>query len=136
MGHPVARNSHEATRKKESPRDRRRKRFCIFVGSALGKTGRHEVISATEPLRGIIMARVMMPDLILLDLTMPYMDGSQVAETLLEDAVTNSIPIVFVTGLITKTETERRHMVVAGRTFVAKPVTGDELLQAVGRVLV
>jgi len=111
------------------------KSFCSLVDSALGKTGRYEVISATEPLRGILMARAMTPDLILLDLNMPYVDGSQVAETLLDDAKTNSIPIVFVTGLITKTETERQHMVVGGRTFVAKPVTGDELLQAVSRIL-
>jgi CheY-like chemotaxis protein len=109
--------------------------FCTFVGSALGKTGRYRVVSATEPLWGIAMARTLRPDLILLDLNMPRMDGSHVAERLLEDAKTKSIPIVFVTGLVTNEETKHRQMVVAGRTFVAKPVTRDELLQAVRRIL-
>jgi CheY-like chemotaxis protein len=75
------------------------------------------------------------PDLILLDVTMPHMDGPQVAERLLEGAKTKSIPIVFVTGLVTNKETKHREMMVAGRTFIAKPVTGPELLQAVGRIL-
>ncbi len=110
-------------------------RFCTFVGSALGKTGRYKVTSATEPVWGITVARTLRPDLILLDVTMPHMDGPQVAERLLEGAKTKSIPIVFVTGLVTNKETKHREMMVAGRTFIAKPVTGDELLQAVGRIL-
>ena len=110
-------------------------RFCTFVGSALGKTGRYTVTSATEPLWGITVARTLRPDLILLDVTMPHMDGPQVAERLLEGAKTKAIPIVFITGLVTNKETKHREMMVAGRTFIAKPVTGDELLQAVGRIL-
>ena len=109
--------------------------FCTFVGCALGKTGRYKVTSATEPLWGMTVARTLRPDLILLDVNMPHMAGSQVAERLLEGAKTKSIPIVFVTGLVTNKETKHREMTVAGRTFIAKPVTGDELLQAVGRIL-
>lgn len=109
--------------------------FCTFVGCALGKTGRYTVTFATKPLWGITVARTLRPDLILLDVTMPHMDGPQVAERLLEGAKTKSIPIVFVTGLVTNKETKHREMTVAGRTFIAKPVTGDELRQAVGRIL-
>ena len=111
------------------------KSFCTFVGSVFEKTGRYTVISATKPLRGITMARTLRPDLILFDINMPQIDGSQVAERLLEDVKTKAIPIVFVTGLVTNKETQHRQMVVAGRTFIAKPVTGDTLLQAVGRIL-
>jgi putative two-component system response regulator len=81
------------------------------------------------------MAGALRPDLILLDIKMPQMDGPQVAELLLEDAKTKSIPIVFITGLVTNEETKHREMQVAGRTFIAKPVTRDELVQAVGRIL-
>jgi CheY-like chemotaxis protein len=63
------------------------------------------------------------------------MDGPQVAERLLEDPQTKSIPIAFVTGLVTNAETKHQQMEVAGRTFIAKPVTRDELLQAVDRLL-
>ena len=109
--------------------------FCTFVGAALGERDRYRVVSATEPLRGITMARTLRPDLILIDLDRPRMDGSQVAEKLLGDTKTESIPIVFVTWLVTKEETNHRQLIVAGRIFVAKPVTMDELAQAVGRIL-
>jgi CheY-like chemotaxis protein len=110
--------------------------FCIFAGWALEKTGRYEVTTVTQPLQGIDIARSIRPDLILLDIKMPYMDGSQLAEMLLEDVETKSIPIVFITGLVTNEETEHRQMEVAGRTFIAKPVTNDELVGAVGRILI
>ena len=109
--------------------------FCTFVGLALEKTGRYKVASATGPLQGVAMAGALRPDLILLDIKMPQMDGPQLAELLLEDAKTKSIPIVFITGLVTNEETKHREMQVAGRTFIAKPVTRDELVQAVGRIL-
>ncbi len=109
--------------------------FCAFVDCALRKTGRYTVTSATKPLQGVTMARTLRPDLILLDVTMPQMAGAQVAERLLENAKTKSIPIVFVTGLVTNEETKHQEMTVAGRTLIAKPVTAPELLQALGRIL-
>ena len=105
--------------------------FCTFVGLVLGKTGRYKVISATKPMRGILMARTSKPDLILLDVNMLHMDGARVAERLLEDARTKAIPILFVTGLVTNKETKHGQMIVAGRTFITKQATGDELLHAV-----
>ena len=109
--------------------------FCTFVSWALEKTGRYKVTSTTKPLEGITLAKALKPDLILLDIKMPQMDGSKVAERLLEDAQTKSIPIAFITALVTNTETKHQQMEVAGRTFIAKPITRDELLQAVGRLL-
>ena len=109
--------------------------FCSFVSLALEGTGQYEVASATKPLQGISLAKILRPDLILLDIRMPQMDGSQVAEKLLEDPNTGSIPIVFLTALVTNMETAHREMEVAGRTFIAKPVTRNELLQAIGRIL-
>ena len=109
--------------------------FCAFVSLALEKTRRYKVVSTTRPLQGITLARDLRPDLILLDIKMAQMDGSQVAERLLEDPQTKSIPIAFVTGLVTNAETKHQQMEVAGRTFIAKPVTRDELLQAVDRLL-
>ena len=109
--------------------------FCSFVSLALERTGQYKVTSATKPLQGISLAKMLRPDLILLDIKMPQMDGSQVAEKLLEDPKTGSIPIVFLTGLVTNMETKHQPMEVAGRTFIAKPVTKNELLQALGRLL-
>ncbi len=112
-----------------------RKAFAALSVWALERTGQYKVTSATKPLQGISLAKMLRPDLILLDIKMPQMDGSQVAEKLLEDPKTGSIPIVFLTGLVTNMETKHQAMEVAGRTFIAKPVTKNELLQALGRLL-
>ena len=54
------------------------------------------------------MARALRPDLILVDIKMPQTDGSQAAETFLEDAETKSISIVFITGPTRRKGTGRR----------------------------
>jgi len=110
--------------------------FCTFVRSALTKSGRYEVAFTTKPLWGITMARTMRPDLILLAINMPGMHGPGVAERLLEDRRTRSIPIAFVTGLVTRKEAkDQRQIMVAGRTLIAKPINAYELVQVVGDIL-
>lgn len=59
----------------------------------------YETISATGGLEAIRLARESMPDLILLDIMMPGVDGFEVAKQLRHDAVTKSIPIIFLTAL-------------------------------------
>src|SRR3990172_7044606 len=57
-----------------------------------------EVFEAADGLEGIEQAREVGPDVILLDVMMPGLDGWQVAEQLLDDPATNGIPLVFLTA--------------------------------------
>ena len=57
-----------------------------------------EVLEAGDGPTGLEMARKEHPDVILLDVMMPGLDGWRVAEELLEDPATSSIPIVFLTA--------------------------------------
>lgn len=109
--------------------------FCHFVKLNLERSGQFEVLVATKAMAGIGMAKKNLPDLILLDILMPDMDGSLVAETLLQEPATKKIPILFLTALAQKNEVESSGGIIGGRTFLAKPITPDELVARINSVL-
>ena len=109
--------------------------FCHFVKLNLERTGRFEVLVATRAQTGISLAQKNSPDLILLDILMPDMDGSMVAENLLQDPATKKIPIVFLTALAQRKEVESSDGLIGGRTFIAKPVTSQELMSRIDLIL-
>lgn len=105
--------------------------FCHFVKLNLERSGKFQVLTATKALAGINTAKAQAPDVILLDILMPDMDGSQVAENLLNDETTKRIPIIFLTALAQRKEVEDTNGIIGGRTFIAKPVTPDELVKRI-----
>ncbi len=109
--------------------------FCHFVKLNLDKSGEFDVLIATSGVQGIGLAKSEKPDLILLDLLMPVMDGSEVAEHLLKDEDTKKIPIIFVTALTRKKEVDSHSGSIGGRTFLAKPVAPKELIDAINKFL-
>ncbi|HEO63821.1 MAG TPA: response regulator [Candidatus Omnitrophica bacterium] len=109
--------------------------FCYFVKLNLEDTGKFEVFISGNGSEGIEIAKNEKPDIILLDLLMPVMDGSEVAEHLLRNETTKKIPIVFVTALTRKKEIDSHSGTIGGRIFLAKPVTPQELIQCIERVL-
>lgn len=109
--------------------------FCHFVKLNLEKTGKFKVLVATKAVEGIHLAKSNQPDLILLDILMPEMDGIQVAEYLLEDQSTKKIPIAFLTALAKKKEVKDSFGIIGGRVFIAKPVTPEELIARIEPLL-
>jgi len=109
--------------------------LCYLVKLNLESTGRFEVISTTDPRESIGLMRAHKPDLILLDLMMPYMEGSEVAEKLMEFDETRNIPIIFLTALAEKHQVNSNMGTIAGREFIAKPVTTSELVQRINAAL-
>ncbi len=74
------------------------------------------------------------PDLILLDVEMPGLDGGTVAAHLQEKLPKPCAPIIFMTSLVT--EDEAAHpMFTAGMRVLAKPVTAGKLVQCLGELL-
>jgi len=67
-------------------------------------------------------ARRFQPDLVLLDVMMPGMDGGAVAAQLLEDPGLKEVPIVFLTAAARKAEVASRGGLIGGRPFLAKPL--------------
>ena len=109
--------------------------FSHFIKLNLESTNKFEVFTSTTGKEGIKRATINKPDLILLDIFMPEMDGSIVAERLLDDASTRDIPIVFLTALATKQDVGVRGGMIGGRHVIAKPVTPDELISTINSVL-
>ncbi|OPL12856.1 MAG: hypothetical protein AVO39_04115 [delta proteobacterium MLS_D] len=95
----------------------------------------YQVLTATDGQTGLKLARTEKPALILLDIVMPGMSGSDVAEDLLEDPLTRDIPIIFVTAVISKDEIRGSHGMLGNRTFIAKPIVADELMAKINEIL-
>ena len=102
--------------------------FCYFVKLNLEETGNYEVMTATSGAEGIKKAINYQPDIILLDIIMPNMTGTQVAEELLNNKSTKNIPIIFVTAIAKRSEVGRRDEKIWGRLFMFKPVRFDDLM--------
>jgi DNA-binding response OmpR family regulator len=85
-----------------------------------------EVLEASDGPTGLEKARNEEPDVILLDVMMPGLDGWQVAEELLGDERTRSIPIVFLTARA-EVRDRARGLDLGGIDYVTKPFNPTEL---------
>jgi DNA-binding response OmpR family regulator len=85
-----------------------------------------QVIEAGDGPGGLARARDDAPDVILLDVMIPGIDGWQVAEALLEDERTNRIPIVFLTARA-ELQDRARGLDLGGVDYVTKPFNPVEL---------
>jgi DNA-binding response OmpR family regulator len=85
-----------------------------------------QVSEAGDGQSGLAKARDEQPDVILLDVMMPEMDGWQVAEELLSDRRTDSIPIIFLTARA-EVRDRARGLDLGGVDYVTKPFNPVEL---------
>jgi CheY-like chemotaxis protein len=85
-----------------------------------------EVLTAINGQEGLEMAEKDQPDLILLDATMPVMDGMEALAALKANPATKNIPVVMF-GADSVKESERAQQLGALK-FIAKPFTGDALV--------
>ena len=93
-----------------------------------------EVLEAEDGETAVSIARSEQPDLILLDVMLPGIDGWEVAEELSETAETREIPIVFVTARSAAPDELRSHA-VGGVAYIAKPFDPRLLSETVARVM-
>src|SRR6266487_646676 len=93
-----------------------------------------EVLEAEDGPGGIEKALEERPDVILLDVMMPGLDGWQVAERLLDDPSTNGIPIVFLTARA-ELRDRARGLDLGGMEYVTKPFNPVELAPTVRGLL-
>ena len=110
--------------------------FCYFVKKNLELRGEFKVFTANNGEEGLEIARRERPDLILLDVLMPGMLGSDVAAKLQEDPVLAQIPVVFLTAVVQKEDFgDDLIKKSGGHLFLAKPITPEELVTAIKRIL-
>ena len=90
----------------------------------------HEVILAQDGLTGLQATKSELPDLILLDLIMPVMDGYQVCQGLKEEESTKEIPIIMLTSKA-ETADKVRGLELGALDYVTKPFDEGELVARV-----
>jgi CheY-like chemotaxis protein len=105
--------------------------FTSLVDLFLQKTGFYDVRVVNVSTQAARVAREFQPDLILMDLAMPGMDGGKLASSLGDSPTLRTVPIVFLTGMLSKKEVSARGGVVGGLPVLAKPVGSKELIDCV-----
>src|SRR3982074_1016197 len=105
--------------------------LATFLLQAAG----HSVLSATDAETGLTLARGEQPDLILMDIQLPGMDGLQAVALLKQDAATRAIPVIALTALAMKGD-EQRIRAAGCDGYVAKPLAYREFLATIAAHLV
>jgi len=102
------------------------------LNSLLTKAG-YEVVSCDNGDDAIVKARLTMPDLILMDVVMPGLNGFQATRAISRDPETKSIPIILCTSK--SQETDKIWGLRQGaRDYIVKPVKREELLAKINSV--
>ena len=93
----------------------------------------YDVREAKNGLECLIMAKEQLPDLIMIDLSMPVLDGWELFRELKADAITAHIPCVAVTA---QAESDRERAMQTGfSAYVSKPFRSEELLATVAKLI-
>ncbi|WP_028915976.1 twitching motility response regulator PilH [Pseudoxanthomonas sp. J35] len=94
----------------------------------------HETLTAEDGAAGVELAKAELPDLILMDVVMPNLNGFQATRQLSREASTRDIPVVLVT---TKDQDTDRMwgMRQGARAYLTKPFAEADLLDVIGRLL-
>ncbi len=94
--------------------------FTRLLKLTLEKTGSYVVREENDAGQAWLSARDFRPDIIFLDIVMPRMDGGEVAQQIRSDPALASVPIVFLTAIVSENETHRE---LGGFPFLSKPVS-------------
>ncbi len=94
----------------------------------------YSVVTADKGSEAVVLAKSKRPDLIVLDVMLPNMDGPQVAEELSGSSETKDIPIIFLTALLSKNE-EKTKRSSDGNLVLAKPYEAENLISEIKKLL-
>lgn len=105
-----------------------------LVRLILGRRG-YTVMGANGGREGIDLIRQELPDLVLLDLMMPDMDGWDVYHQIKSDEMTRDIPVIVITAKALNIDKVLGLQVAKVEDYIAKPFSPQELLERVDQVL-
>lgn len=103
--------------------------FTRLLKLNLEQTGRYTVQVENRATAAMASATRFEPDLILLDVMMPEMDGGELATLLRAHPKLHAVPIVFLTAAVKPEEVARNNGIIGGMPFLAKPVELEDLLE-------
>lgn len=109
--------------------------FARTLQAYLEASGKYDVRTANNGRPGIAAAKEWRPHLILLDIIMPDVDGGQVAAEIAADPRLEDTPVIFLTAVVSREEATTHSGMIGGQLFIAKPVSGKEVLGHIERCL-
>ncbi len=110
--------------------------FTKLLKMNLEKTEQYEVRVENDSTKALNAAHEFLPDVVLLDIVMPGMDGGDVAAQMQDDPLLQSIPVVMMTALVSQEETSQDAVAQAGAmNILPKPVNMEVLLRCLEEVL-
>ncbi len=107
--------------------------FVHFAKILLGTLG-HQALTALGGSEGIALAKSALPDIILVDVDMPYVDGLEVIRQLKADTATKKIPIILCSITTVQSEVNRAFELGACN-FLSKPLNRDECKEKIEQAL-
>lgn len=110
------------------------KRIVDLLYNLLSKEG-FKVFAATDGESCLRIARQETPDLIVLDVMMPGMDGGDIVSNLQEDEKTKNIQVIFLTSAVTEEEVGKRGVQIAGHSFISKFSDSNEQIRQIKKAL-
>jgi two-component system cell cycle response regulator DivK len=94
----------------------------------------HEVLQAVDAQQGIEQAKARLPDLIVMDIQLPGMDGLAATRLLKDEPATSAIKIIALTAFAMKGD-EEKFRAAGCDAYLAKPIHYREFLEAVGALV-
>jgi len=105
--------------------------FTRLLKLNLHHTGKYTAEAVNDPAQALAIATEFLPDVILLDVMMPSMDGGDVAMRLQASPKLKGTPIVFLTAAVKKNEVASHQGSIGGLPFIAKPVDLQEVIESI-----
>jgi len=105
--------------------------FTNVAKLTLEGKGNYEVCVENDPRQAIATARKFWPNIIILDVVMPELDGGEVHTQFRDDPVLKHIPVIYLTAIVRQKEVDEHKGMIGGSFYIAKPVSADDLINAI-----
>ena len=103
-----------------------------FLKIVLEKTGRFKVQTENKGANALAAAETFKPDIIILDVNMPDVEGGVVASQLKAHENLKNIPVIFLTGSVTEEEADTQ-ITIGDNSVIAKPINLEKLVDCIER---
>ena len=105
--------------------------FTNLLEYSLEHEGHYDVHQQNDPTRALQAMRDYGPDLVILDIMMPHIDGSELAARMKFDPTLCDVPVIFMTALVTDEDAPDGLVKRGGHTFLPKDVAVDRLIACI-----
>ena len=105
--------------------------FTNLLEYSLEHEGHYDVRQHNDPVRALQAMRDYGPDLVILDIMMPHIDGSELAARMKFDPMLADVPVIFMTALVTDEDAPDGLVKRGGHTFLPKDVSVSRLLECI-----